>query len=137
MSCIFCDIIAGEAPAVFLAEWRDTVAFVPLGPVADGHALIVPKRHVANAIENPHETSRTMRRAAEYAAQFEFSNIVTSIGQPATQSIFHLHIHVVPRHKNDKLMLPWGTMYGEDPQAPHWCRVADDLQRQLLATAAS
>jgi diadenosine tetraphosphate (Ap4A) HIT family hydrolase len=56
-------------------------------------------------------------------------NIITSIGKAATQSIKHLHVHLVPRTEDDKLMVPWGTIYGDDPTAPHWCKVADDLYR--------
>ena len=61
------------------------------------------------------------------------------MGEAATQSVFHLHVHVVPRTADDNLMVPWGTVYGDDPRAPHWCAVAqqlrDELDRQLPGPA--
>lgn len=121
-ACVFCEIIAGAAPATIVRDWPDAIAFLPIGPVAPGHVLVVPRQHVANAIEDPAVTAQTMARAAEFAAGYGASNILTSTGRPATQSVFHLHIHVIPRAANDELMVPWGTT--GDPQAPHNCKRA-------------
>jgi histidine triad (HIT) family protein len=110
-------------------EWDDAIAFVPLDPVTDGHVLVVPRRHVRDAVEDSGVTAAVMLRAVELAGEAASSNILTSAGTAATQSIFHLHIHVVPREVGDELMLPWGTT--GDPHAPHWCKVADRLQREL------
>lgn len=136
-SCVFCEIVAGTAPAKIVRKWRSAIAFVPLSPVTDGHVLIVPKRHVAHAAENPQTTGYTAACAAEYAAQHDSFNLITSAGRAATQSIDHLHIHVVPRTVDDKLMTPWGTIYGDDPTAPHWCRVAQELQESVAARIRS
>jgi histidine triad (HIT) family protein len=136
--CVFCDIVAGDAPARIVAEWPDAIAFVPLGPVIDGHVLIVPREHVRDFADSPSATAATMRRAAEYAAgRHDSANLITSMGRAATQSVFHLHVHVVPRAVDDQLMVPWGTVYGDDPQAPHWCRVAQGLQDRLDALEAA
>jgi histidine triad (HIT) family protein len=106
------------------------MAFVPLTPVCDGHVLIVPRMHVDDAATNQWTTAIVMRRAAVYIRERGGSwNIITSIGKAATQSIKHLHVHLVPRTEDDKLMVPWGTIYGDDPTAPHWCKIADDLYR--------
>lgn len=129
--CAFCAIVAGEAPATMVAEWPDAVAFRPLTPVTPGHALVVPRQHVADAAEDPEVFAATARRAAELAGQSPSSNIITSAGLAATQSVFHLHVHVVPRTADDGLMVPWGTVYGDDPTAPHWCRLAQRLQDEL------
>lgn len=104
--CPFCAIVAGTGPATTVREWRDAIAFVPLGPVIDGHTLVVPRQHVADATENQAITALTMGRAAELASQYPSSNILTSVGAPAKQSIWHLHIHVIPRTEGDGLMLP-------------------------------
>jgi histidine triad (HIT) family protein len=127
--CVFCDIVAGRAPAQIVRRWPETTAFVPLDPVTPGHLLIVPNEHVRDAVEKPNLTMLTMGRAVSMAAESDSANILTSIGAPATQSIFHLHIHVVPRATGDMLMVPWGTT--GDPHAPHWCKVAERLQREL------
>lgn len=129
--CIFCDIINGQAPGEIRKNWENAIALVPLTPVVEGHVLIIPKLHVADAAEDVDTTGDTMACAAEYARIYPSFNLITSAGRPATQSINHLHIHVVPRTASDQLMTPWGTIYGDDPTAPHWCRVAKDLQAQL------
>lgn len=131
--CVFCEIVAGESPAQFIATWPDAVAFRPLGPVVPGHVLVIPRAHVADFVEDPAVTAATMRRAAQLAGTLghDSANVITSMGRAATQSVFHLHIHVVPRAEDDQLMVPWGTVYGDDPQAPHWCRVAEGLKREL------
>ena len=103
--CIFCDIAKGQAPAQWVNSWPDAIAIVPLGPVVAGHTLVIPRRHVADAASDPETTAATMRRAAEIAPWP--SNIITSIGAPATQTVFHLHVHIVPRAEGDGLALPW------------------------------
>lgn len=125
--CVFCGIIAGTEPATIVREWPDAIAFLPLNPVAppDGHVLVVPRVHVPDAVMRPDVTAATTARAAELAAANDASNIITSVGRAATQSVFHLHIHVIRREAGDQLMVPWGTT--GDPHAPHWCRVADEL----------
>lgn len=103
--CIFCDIVEGEAPATVLRKWADAIAIVPLDPVVDGHVLVIPNRHVADAASDPDISAVTMRRAAEIVLRP--ANIITSLGGVATQSVFHLHLHIVPRAAGDGLALPW------------------------------
>ena len=105
--CIFCDINTGCAPATFVHEWSDAIAIVPLGPVVAGHVLVIPKRHVADFTEDPDVSALTARRAAQLAADMGPCNLITSRGREATQSVFHLHMHVVPRAAGDGLALPW------------------------------
>lgn len=104
--CTFCDIAAGRAPAEIFHEWDDAIALVPLNPVTEGHLLVIPKVHVADFGQDPHVSAATMQRAAELAAE-QWCNVITSRGRVATQSIFHLHVHVVPRREGDGLALPW------------------------------
>jgi len=106
-ACVFCAIVAGEAPATVIREWPDAIAIVPLRPVAPGHVLVIPRTHVADATVDPDVTAVTMRRAAELAVPP--CNLITSAGRPATQTVFHLHIHVVPRRVGDGLALPWSV----------------------------
>lgn len=127
--CAFCAIAAGTAPATIVREWWDALAIVPLNPVTEGHLLVIPRAHVADAVESPAVTAMAMGCAAELAAGLGASNILTSVGAAATQSVFHLHIHVVPRSHGDQLMLPWGTI--GDPHEPHRCAGMDRLSAAL------
>jgi histidine triad (HIT) family protein len=127
--CVFCEIVAGTAPATIVREWDDALALVPLDPVCDGHLIVIPKVHVADATTDFEVTVDTMYRALELVAEDAHANILTSIGEHATQSIFHLHIHVVTRRENDRLMLPWGTT--GDPHLPHRCKGMDELDEVL------
>ncbi|MFI0470930.1 HIT family protein [Saccharopolyspora sp. 5N102] len=106
-SCVFCAIAAGREPATIVREWADVIAIRPLGEVTDGHVLVIPRTHVADAGVDPAVSARTMACAAELMAQWPAANIITSRGADATQTVFHLHIHVVPRAAGDGLPLPW------------------------------
>ncbi len=106
--CVFCRIVAGDAPAEMVCEWDDAVAFRPLAPVTNGHTLVIPRAHVDNYATDPDVTAATMRRAAQLAPVIHRqSNLITSAGEWATQTVFHLHVHIVPRRPNDGLHLPW------------------------------
>jgi histidine triad (HIT) family protein len=106
--CPFCRIIAGRAPVALVREWPDALAFVPLRPVVEGHTLVVPKEHVPDFAADPEVSAAAMRRAAELMRWTPRPmNLITSKGREATQSVWHLHLHLVPRAENDGLALPW------------------------------
>ncbi|MFH8642328.1 HIT family protein [Streptomyces goshikiensis] len=107
-NCVFCSIAAGTAPAVIVREWPDALAIRPrTGGVAEGHVMVLPRVHVADAGTDPEVTAAVYRRAAELMAEQPAANLITSKGRAATQSVFHLHVHVVPRQEDDCLPLPW------------------------------
>lgn len=104
--CVFCGRVErGE----FDGGDAFAVTFRPLNPVGPGHRLFVPRSHVADALEDPLVTAMTMRFASEWAARAGVGpcNLITSRGPEATQSVFHLHLHLVPRLQGDGLPLPW------------------------------
>lgn len=109
MNCTFCDIVEGKAPADIRFELPDSLVIVPLNPVAPGHRIAIPRVHVSNFSENPATTAAVMRDVAELMAlTTEIDcNIITSRGKAATQTVFHLHVHIVPRFEGDGLRLPW------------------------------
>lgn len=108
VDCPFCAIVAGEAPATLVYEWPDALALVPLNPVVDGHTLVIPKQHVEHFAADPDVSAQAMRRAAELMRWTDRPmNVITSRGRAATQSVAHLHLHLVPRAENDGLALPW------------------------------
>lgn len=105
--CVFCAIVAGTSPATVVQGWPDALAIRPRGGVNDGHVLVLPRVHVPDASADPEVTAAVMRRAAELMAGHDAANIITSKGSVATQTVFHLHVHVVPRAAGDGLPLPW------------------------------
>ncbi|MER6605821.1 HIT domain-containing protein [Streptomyces sp. NPDC000927] len=111
--CAFCEIIAGRAPVEWATpryRWPDTVAFTPLNPVVSGHVLVVPVIHVPDFTFDPDVSADTMRRASQLGQEMGRAlamNLITSKGREATQSVFHLHLHLVPRTALDTLTLPW------------------------------
>lgn len=106
--CPFCEIAAGRAPATIVHEWSDAFAIVPLNPVADGHVLVIPKTHTPDFGHDPDVSAATMKRAAQLAQKSEQPmNLITSRGREATQSVWHLHLHLILRAENDGLALPW------------------------------
>jgi diadenosine tetraphosphate (Ap4A) HIT family hydrolase len=88
---------------------RYCVAFQPLNPVTPGHFLVVPLQHTDSAFTSPISAGRAMRFAADLARDMSLQdfNLITSAGSHATQTVFHLHVHVVPRREGDGLHLPW------------------------------
>lgn len=113
MNCIFCEILRGNEPYQSVWNGISTLGIVPLNPVTDGHVIFMPRKHVRDAAENPAVTAEVMHDTSTYIAHARSqgtlgdANIITSIGPAATQSVFHLHVHVVPRQENDGLALPW------------------------------
>jgi diadenosine tetraphosphate (Ap4A) HIT family hydrolase len=109
--CPFCAIIHDGAPATIVRTWHDTIAIRPRGGgCTDGHLLVTPRGHVDDATTDPVVSGTTMQRAAELAADLGSDcNLITSCGPAATQTVRHLHLHVVPRTTGDGLALPWTT----------------------------
>lgn len=101
--CPFCEMFEQDPdlPSVHVME--------PMHPVVQGHRLVIPRLHVADATTDPETTSYVMARAAVLANDLKPCNIITSVGKEATQTVFHLHVHVVPRRAGDGLTLPWGN----------------------------
>lgn len=118
--CIFCKIVRGEIPSFKVLEDDRTFAFMDINPINPGHALIVPKHHAPNIFETPDDwlaasmvTARRVARGVEAALKPHGMNIVQANGPGAAQSVFHLHIHVVPRAKDDGIKMNWGIRPGK------------------------
>ena len=108
--CPFCERIKrGEVDFFYMME--AVVGFEPLNPVTKGHLLFVPRKHVVDAAEDPAITANVFGAAADYAkeklSKLQSFNLITSAGKYATQTVEHLHVHLVPRRKDDGLTLPW------------------------------
>lgn len=113
--CVFCDIVNGQAPATVIETWLRAIAIVPLNPLVAGHVIVLPKIHVTDATEQPKVTGHVAACAAALAAHcYGDFNLITSKGASATQSVPHLHWHIVPRREGDGLHLPWTAQHAGD-----------------------
>ncbi len=121
--CIFCKIAGGEIPAATLYEDQDFRVILDLGPASRGHALILPKEHYANLYEMPEELlgkaaslAKRMGEAMKKALKCDGLNLVQNNGAAAGQTVFHFHIHLIPRYDDDKVGLGWkpGTLTDQD-----------------------
>lgn len=109
--CVFCQIVAGEAPAKIIKRGNGWTVFVPLNPHKPGHVLVVPNRHVVSAVADPVAAGRVLVAAARYlGAVGPQGNLLTSSGRAATQTVDHLHWHVIPRGGDDPLPADWPWM---------------------------
>ncbi len=91
-----------------VAEGADYIAFVPKNPATPGHVLFIPKDHIKHAAESPWLAARTFAHAATYLSGLPVDgNLITSVGPDATQSVYHLHVHVIPRGKGCDLPSGW------------------------------
>ncbi len=118
--CIFCKIIQGEIPSFKLYEDDHTYAFMDINPANDGHALIVPKEHAKDIHAVSDESiGRTVVTAKKVAGAVhgtmapEGINLVQCNGPAAGQSVFHFHMHVLPRKEGDELKMNWGLEPGD------------------------
>ena len=113
-NCIFCKIANGEIPAATLYEDEDFRVILDLGPASKGHALILPKFHAANIYELSDEMAakvmvlaKKMAAAMTEALKCDGFNIVQNNGECAGQTVFHFHMHLIPRYKGDNVGISW------------------------------
>jgi histidine triad (HIT) family protein len=118
--CVFCRIVSGELPSTRIDEDERTVAFMDINPATRGHVLVVPREHSADItdIEDADLAAvaamgqRLARRQKERLGA-DGVNLLNSCGQVAWQTVFHFHLHVIPRYAGDPLRLPWEPAPGD------------------------
>ena len=123
MSCVFCAIVAGQAPAIRIYEDDDYLAILDIRPFTRGHTLVIPKRHTVDLTDTPAETvagmvdigQRIARAARKSGLYADGTNIAINDGRAAFQSVFHIHLHVVPRRIGDKVSFAKGMLLRRDP----------------------
>jgi histidine triad (HIT) family protein len=118
--CLFCKIVAGEIPATIVAEDERTVAFMDINPATRGHALVVPREHAADVFAiDPADllavavAAQGLARRARENLGADGVNLLNSNGPAAWQTVFHFHMHVIPRYAGDPLRLPWTPAPGD------------------------
>lgn len=122
MSCIFCQIVAGTAPAVRVYEDDDYLGFLDIRPFTRGHTLVIPKQHSVDLTDTPAPILSGMLAVGQRIAQATRSsgltatgnNIAINDGKAAFQSVFHIHLHVIPRRDGDKVAFVKGVLLRRD-----------------------
>ena len=118
--CLFCKIVAGEIPSTRVYEDERTVAFMDINPGTTGHLLVVPREHAKDLLEIDPEDLAAVARTGQVMAQRVSDkldavgvNLINSCGSKAWQTVFHFHLHVIPRYDGDPLRLPWHPAPGD------------------------
>jgi histidine triad (HIT) family protein len=121
--CLFCGIVAGSIASETIDSDERTVAFMDINPATPGHALVVPREHSADLLEIGEEDLTATVLAAQRLAKrmkdvldADGINLINACGSAAWQTVFHFHIHVVPRYEDDPLKLPWVPEPGDSDE---------------------
>jgi histidine triad (HIT) family protein len=141
MSCVFCAIIAGDAPAIRVYEDDDYLAILDIRPIVRGHTLVIPKKHTVDLTDTPPATIADLARIGQRIGQAaraselkaDGNNIVINDGKAAFQSVFHIHLHVAPRQAGDKLSFAKGLIVRRDPDREATGRILRDTLAKLDA----
>jgi histidine triad (HIT) family protein len=121
-NCIFCKIVAGDLPATIVDEDERTISFMDIAPATRGHALVISRVHTADLLSVDSEDLQAVALASQRLALgakerlgADGVNLLNSSGATAWQTVFHFHVHVIPRYDGDPLRLPWVPASG-DPE---------------------
>jgi histidine triad (HIT) family protein len=119
-NCLFCGIVTGAIPSEQIAENDRAIAFMDINPATRGHLLVVPREHSADLREAaPEDLIAATLLAQSLVSRVidrldaDGANLLSCIGADAWQSVFHTHLHVIPRYKGDPLQLPWHPTSGD------------------------
>lgn len=141
MSCVFCAIVAGEAPAIRIHEDDDYLAILDIRPFTRGHTLVLPKRHSVDLTDTPPEIlagmatlGQRIARAARATELADATNIAINDGRAAFQTVFHIHLHVLPRRDGDKLSVAKGMLLRRDPDRETTGRILREALGRIAAS---
>jgi histidine triad (HIT) family protein len=119
-NCLFCGIVAGTIPSEQVASNERAIAFMDINPATRGHLLVIPREHSTDLRESAPEdlTAATLLAQSMVGRVIDRlgadgANLLSCIGAVAWQSVFHTHLHVIPRYKDDPLRLPWIPSTGD------------------------
>jgi histidine triad (HIT) family protein len=141
MPCVFCAIVAGDAPAIRIYEDDGYLGILDIRPIVRGHVLVIPKVHTVDLTDTPSETLADMMRVGQRIAKAartsalhaDGNNIVVNDGKAAFQSVLHIHLHVAPRTSGDKLSFAKGLIVRRDPDREATARILRDALAELDA----
>jgi diadenosine tetraphosphate (Ap4A) HIT family hydrolase len=140
MACVFCAIAAGTAPAIRIHEDDDYLAILDIRPFTRGHTLVIPKRHSVDLTDTPASTLAGMLALGQRIARATRisglaatgNNLAINDGKSAMQSVFHIHLHVIPRRDGDKVSFVKGMLLRRDPDRETTGAILRDAVARLL-----
>ncbi len=123
MACVFCEIVAGTAPAVRVYEDDEYLGLLDIRPFTRGHTLVIPKEHSVDLTDTPAPRLAGLLTVGQRIAQAARTsglaatgtNVAINDGKSAFQSVFHIHLHVIPRRDGDKVSFVKGMLVRRDP----------------------
>ena len=123
MACVFCEIVAGTAPAIRIHEDDEFLGILDIRPFTRGHTLVIPKRHSVDLTDTPAPILAGMLAVGQRIAQATRisglaatgNNVAINDGKSAMQSVFHIHLHVIPRRDGDRVSFVKGMLLRRDP----------------------
>jgi histidine triad (HIT) family protein len=137
MDCIFCAIVSGSAPAAVVHETKTTLAFLDIAPFAHGHTLVIPKLHTEDFWSISQEAAQEVMAAAHEVSALlrnhlspDGMNLLQATRAPAFQTVFHMHLHVIPRWIGDTMALPPWPKPPADPT--ELAALADEIRTGTL-----
>jgi len=139
MACVFCAIAAGTAPAIRIHEDGDYLAILDIRPFTRGHTLVIPKAHSVDLTDTPAATLAGMLAVGQRIAQATRAsglaatgnNVAINDGKSAMQTVFHIHLHVIPRRDGDKVAFAKGMLLRRDPDRDATGRILRDAVERL------
>jgi len=121
--CLFCKIVAGDLPATVVDSDDRTISFMDINPATKGHALVIPRDHASDLMAIGEEdlaacmaSAQRLAKKAKERLGADGVNLLNSCGPAAWQTVFHFHVHVVPRYQDDPLELPWTPKPGDEDE---------------------
>jgi histidine triad (HIT) family protein len=133
--CVFCKIVAGKIPCAKIYEDGETLAFMDINPVHDGHCLVIPKAHHASVFDTPPDVFAAVARstvkvakAVKHTIALDGLNLLQANGPAAAQSVMHFHIHILPRRRDDDLKMNWTPKPGD---GSHIAKMAERIRSAL------
>jgi diadenosine tetraphosphate (Ap4A) HIT family hydrolase len=141
MSCVFCAIVAGQAPAIRIYEDDSYLAILDIRPFTRGHTLVMPKQHTVDLSDTPPETladlvtiGQRIAKAARATELADATNIGINDGRAAFQTVSHVHLHVLPRRNGDKLSVAKGLVLRRDPDREATGRILREALARIDAS---
>lgn len=136
MDCLFCKIVKGEIPSTKIFESDKTLAFLDINPLTKGHCLVMPKDHHENVFDIPLEDLKILITDAKQLAdvlrgslEADGINLINASGVAAEQSVFHFHIHIVPRYDDDGLQMnQWWQTKTKPVSLEELKKLAEEIQ---------
>jgi histidine triad (HIT) family protein len=130
--CLFCGIVAGSIPSQTVDSDERTISFMDINPATRGHALVVPKRHSTDLMDVEAgdlaasiAAARRLARRMDEVLKPDGFNVLNASRPAGWQTVFHFHLHVIPRYEDDPLKLPWIPRGGDEAEI---AAIAEELR---------